>query len=309
LKIQTETPAVSHEETPPLRHTPDWLHEIKYADRIAQGARRAAASVRVARARAITLAHFRSHGQSGSSLIGFWYFGSRGSPNSVISRCNGGVQRAAGLATRLSCFDQTARGSLRYSSVFEQGGLTVWGIAMRGNDSKQPNNLITIAYQGDVKTAIAQLDGGGDVNARDCDGDTALMLAAERGHIELVKVLLKNGADVNAGNLNGETALMRAAENDRAAAVKILIAHHANGNAGDIINCTPLMRAAYRGHVDVVKELLAHGADAKARNAFGNTAATLAARNGHSKVESMLREADDISFVDSVQPRLRAARH
>jgi ankyrin repeat protein len=120
---------------------------------------------------------------------------------------------------------------------------------MRGNDSK-PNNLITVAYQGDVKTAIAQLDGGGDVNARDCDGDTALMLAAERGHIELVKVLLKNGADVNAANLNGETALMRAAENDRAAAVKLLLAHHANGNAGDIINCTPLMRAAYRGYVD-----------------------------------------------------------
>ena len=123
LKIQTETPAVSHEETPPLRHTPDWLHEIKYADRIAQGAQRAAASVRLARARAITLAHFRSHSQGGSSLIGVWYFRSRGSPpNSVISLCNGGVQRAAGLATRLSCFDQTARGSLRYSSVFASMG-------------------------------------------------------------------------------------------------------------------------------------------------------------------------------------------
>jgi len=35
LKIQTETPAVSHEETTPLRPTPDWLHEIKYAGRIA----------------------------------------------------------------------------------------------------------------------------------------------------------------------------------------------------------------------------------------------------------------------------------
>jgi uncharacterized protein len=57
-----------------------------------------------------------------------------------------------------------------------------------------------------------------------------------------------------------------------------------------------------------VKELLAHGADAKARNAFGNTPATLAARNGHSEVESMLQEADDIGFVDPVQPKLRAAR-
>jgi uncharacterized protein len=99
-----------------------------------------------------------------------------------------------------------------------------------------------LPYQGDVKTGIAQLDEGADVNARDCDGDTALMLAAERGHIELVKVLLKNGADVNAENLNGETALMRAAENDRAAAVKILLAHHANCDAGDIINCRPLTR-------------------------------------------------------------------
>jgi ankyrin repeat protein len=61
-------------------------------------------------------------------------------------------------------------------------------------------------------------------------------------------------------------------------------------------------------HVDVVKELLAHGANAKARNAFGNTAATLAARNGHSKIESMLREADDIGLVESVRPKLRAVR-
>ena len=92
-----------------------------------------------------------------------------------------------------------------------------------------------------------------------------------------MKVLLKYGADVNAKNLNGVTALMRAAENDRAAAVKILLAHHANCDAGDIINCTPLMRAAYRGHVDVVKELLAHGADANARNAFGSASISLIA--------------------------------
>jgi hypothetical protein len=254
------------------------------------------------RARAIALAHFRCDGQSGSSLIGFWYFGSRGSPSSAISRCNG-VRRAACLAnrfcnTRLSCFGQTARGSPRYISVFEQRRLTVWRIVMSGNDSKLPCHLITAAYQGDVETAIVQLGEGTDVNAR--DGDTALMLAAQRGHIEAVKLLLKNGADVNAMNLNGETALMRAAENDRAATVKILLAHHADGNAGDNINCTPLMRAAYRGYVDVVKELLDYGADAKARNKFGNTPATLAAHNGHSEIESMLREADDIGFVDSV---------
>ena len=71
---------------------------------------------------------------------------------------------------------------------------------MSRNDSNQTyaKAVITAAYQGDVKTAIAQLGEGADVDARDCDGDTALMLAAERGHIELMKVLLKNGADVDA---------------------------------------------------------------------------------------------------------------
>jgi hypothetical protein len=52
-------------------HTPDWLREIKYVDGVAQGARRAVASVRLARA--ITLAHFRSHDQSGpASLTSTW---------------------------------------------------------------------------------------------------------------------------------------------------------------------------------------------------------------------------------------------
>ena len=74
---------------------------------------------------------------------------------------------------------------------------------------------------------------------RDCDGDTALMLAAQRGHIELVNLLLKNGADVDARNLNGETVMMRAAENDRVAMVKILLAHHADGNAGEFHQLHP----------------------------------------------------------------------
>ena len=65
---------------------------------------------------------------------------------------------------------------------------------MSRNESKQPDDaaraVITAAYKGDVESVIAQLDAGVDVNARDCDGDTALVLAAERDHVELVKVLL-----------------------------------------------------------------------------------------------------------------------
>jgi hypothetical protein len=81
--MQTWTPAVSDEEAPPLPrafdfciptrgtkipHTPDWRREIKQVDRIAQGAGRAVASVRLAQA--ITPAHFRNHGQSEPGLTG-----------------------------------------------------------------------------------------------------------------------------------------------------------------------------------------------------------------------------------------------
>jgi ankyrin repeat protein len=201
----------------------------------------------------------------------------------------------------------------RIFADFINNGATVRGNVMSGNDSKRPSDaakaVIMAAYQGDLDTAIARLDAGADVNARDCDGDTALMLAAERGHIELLTLLLVHAADVDARNLNGETALLRAAGNGRTGAVKALLSHDADADAGDIINCRPLMRAAYRGHADVVKELLAHGADATARNAFGNTALSLAARSGHGDVERILREADDSGFVSAVQPKLWAARH
>ena len=205
-----------------------------------------------------------------------------------------------------------AKMRLLYFRPFERRGSRVRGIVMSQNDSTEPNHavkaLITAAYRGDVKTVLAQLGEGADINVRDCDGDTALILAAERGHVELVQELLKAAAEVDARNLIGETALMRAAENGLAEVVKLLLAHHADCNAGNNINCTSLMRAAYRGHIDVVKELLAAGADVHARNTFGNTAAMLAARNGHGEVESLLPKGHDLNLVNSIQPKLRAQR-
>jgi len=46
-----------------------------------------------------------------------------------------------------------------------------------------------------------------DANARDRDGNTALMLAAGKGAFQVIETLLKGGADVNAENKDGQTAL------------------------------------------------------------------------------------------------------
>ena len=39
---------------------------------------------------------------------------------------------------------------------------------------------------------------GADINARDVDGRTSLMIASENGETDVVKFLLESGADVNA---------------------------------------------------------------------------------------------------------------
>ena len=56
------------------------------------------------------------------------------------------------------------------------------------------------------------LELGADVDLRDADGTTALMLASEAGNVELLQRLIAvSGADVNATREDGTTALMTAA--------------------------------------------------------------------------------------------------
>ena len=59
-------------------------------------------------------------------------------------------------------------------------------------------------------------------NAKDDEGNTALMKAAFEGRPESVKVLLEAGADVNAKAPDGWTALMKATERGHTEIVKLL---------------------------------------------------------------------------------------
>ena len=87
------------------------------------------------------------------------------------------------------------------------------------------------------------IKGGANVNAKDKDGVTALMLASKLSLEYVVDILIDNKADVNAKDNDGDTALMIASQ---------------------------------FGHEEIVRDLLKAGANPELENKDGNTAYSLA---------------------------------
>ncbi len=57
--------------------------------------------------------------------------------------------------------------------------------------------LIDAASRGDYDGVISLLDGGGDVNCKNGDGWSPLLLASGNGHERVVSLLIERGAQVN----------------------------------------------------------------------------------------------------------------
>ena len=104
------------------------------------------------------------------------------------------------------------------------------------------------------------INAGAKINLRDHDGDTALISAAEVDNVEALKVLLDAGAKVNETNNDGQTALIVAAQNNLVHNVRALILAGANVNARDKEGKSALMYALDEDHKAVVRLLKAHGA-------------------------------------------------
>lgn len=120
------------------------------------------------------------------------------------------------------------------------------------------------------------------VNAKNNDGDTALIVAARRGQIERVKTLLAYpGIDPNAANDRGASALMETAYNGDSNIVRTLVALPSiDINRQNILKENALMWAAAKGRTGTVNELLAHeGINVNSISSNGNTALMWAAKS------------------------------
>ena len=89
----------------------------------------------------------------------------------------------------------------------------------------------------------------------------SLMRAAREGHADAVKELLTTpGIDVNAKDADGNTALLEAARLGHDRVVRVLLATGANVNARDKYGKTPLMLAVSGDHEEVIAALKQAGA-------------------------------------------------
>jgi ankyrin repeat protein len=164
--------------------------------------------------------------------------------------------------------------------------------AARGDEKPAPKllpaKLAKAIRDGDLKAVRAQLDAGVEVNVRDADGNTPLLLAAVYAGPECVELLLKKGADVNAVNKRGVTPLHRAATSYEKA--KLLIDAGVNVKAKSAFGKTAIVIAALKyGNSKAVKLLTDKGADAKAHDPNGVSSNLVAASTGDFIISEPLR--------------------
>lgn len=126
------------------------------------------------------------------------------------------------------------------------------------------------------------------VDIRNLDDETPLMIAALKGQADMVQRLIAREADVNK---TGWTPLHYAATGGNVDVIRLLLDAHAYIDAESPNGTTPLMMAARYGSEDAVKLLLEAGADARLRNQSRMTAQDFALGVGRDRLAELIAAA------------------
>ncbi|MEW6320785.1 MAG: ankyrin repeat domain-containing protein [Acidobacteriota bacterium] len=173
-------------------------------------------------------------------------------------------------------------------------------------DARQPapSPVARAAEARDLEAVRRLVRQGGDVNAAQGDGMTALHWAAVHGDAEMASLLLVAGANPRATTrLGAFTPLHLAAQGGHAAVAARLIAGGAEVDAESGTGATPLMHAAASGSRETTTALIENGAAVDRRErAHGQTALMFAAaRNRADVVRLLLARGADAAATSTVE--------
>ena len=137
-----------------------------------------------------------------------------------------------------------------------------------------------------------------DIDYRDSEGNTLLLLACQYRCEDLVRIMLNKGADPNAINMSGACCLHFACYKDSAskAIAKALLQNGANPEVSEpIYGCTPLHYCASFGDTDFCKMLISYGAQVSTYDHYNYTAVDYAREAGNALVARYLQVQHRVS--------------
>ena len=134
--------------------------------------------------------------------------------------------------------------------------------------------LMSASFKNNIDVVNILINYGANLNMRDINGNTALILACENGYFGIVDRLIQKTPDINIQNIQGINALMMACKSGNLRIVKRLLElPNININARDFPGDTALIFACRSDKVDIVKLLLETGrVDINAQDQYGLTA-------------------------------------
>jgi len=154
------------------------------------------------------------------------------------------------------------------------------------------DQFLLTAIQGNPDMLVKQIEeNGADVNARDMNGNTALIFAAELNNAKAVQVLLEHGANPNIANFQGVTPLLYACARGQVEISEMLLDYGARINKALPDGKSPLFHAVGGGHMDLVQRLLDRGARAAQMTKSGTSPLFVAAQNGDAAMCQTLLDA------------------
>ncbi|CAG0888945.1 unnamed protein product [Darwinula stevensoni] len=145
--------------------------------------------------------------------------------------------------------------------------------------------------------------GGFKMNAQTdlrLENNRALLRAAEEGHSDRVRRLISgNLLDIDTKDSQGRSALLLATWKNHVEIAQMLMQAGADVNAQDKIYDSPYLVAGAEGRYEILKLSLEYGADLKSLNRYGGTALIPACEKGHPRnVELLLRAGVDVNHVN-----------
>ncbi|MFE2878248.1 ankyrin repeat domain-containing protein [Streptomyces roseus] len=166
-------------------------------------------------------------------------------------------------------------------------------VEVRDEELRTPLLLASLADH--VEAARALVAAGADVDAQDARQDSAWLVTGVTGSVEMLRVLLPARPDLRRTNRFGGVSHIPASERGHVAYVREVLAvtdievDHVNR-----LGWTALLEAVILGdggpaHQEIVRLLLAAGADRELADGDGVTALAHAERRGYAEIAELLR--------------------